>query len=207
SAPVVVLTHRGLFTSDAVPVLDLESNAWSDRPGTNLDRGALTADGLAGVLYTSGSTGLPKGVLVPHRGLSNLTVLHRKHLGVAPESRILQFASFSFDGCIFEVVMALCQGAALVLPPRGELAVGETLVRTVGAAGVTHAILPPAVLAALPEEARLGSIHTMIVSGDSPGGALMNRWMRGRRLINGYGLTETTVCATLHDYRADDFRN
>ncbi len=209
SAPVVLLVQghlSGRLPGLDVPVVDLteEAPAWGDCPTHDLPLAGLHARHLAYVIYTSGSTGMPKGVMVEHRGLCNLTLVHAGFLEVRPESKVLQFASFSFDGCVFEIVMALAQGASLHLPPPGTLPVGDVLLGMVAEQGITHAILPPAALASLPEEARLDSIRTLVVSGDRMPAALVRRWSSGRRLINGYGPTEMTVCTTLHECQASE---
>jgi amino acid adenylation domain-containing protein len=213
SAPVAVLTQKhleGLFASadSKLPVIDLANPNpdWASQPIENLDPrqiGLLPAH-LAYVIYTSGSTGKPKGALIPHRGLCNLTLVHKWYLAVCGLSRVMQFASFSFDGCAFEIVMSLCQGASLHIPGRNEKLLGDGLINFVAEHEITHAVLPPAVLNALPEESDLATIHTLILSGDSLPGALAAKWARGRRLFNGYGPTETTICATLYEYRSND---
>ena len=138
SEPVALLTQghlRRLFTEPghALPVLDLDHPAWGERPETNPDPHdiGLTPGHLAYVIYTSGSTGLPKGVMVQHRGLCNLVSVQIRDFAVEIDSRVLQFASFSFDACVSEVLMALCRGASLYLPRQGNVLVGETLIQAI----------------------------------------------------------------------------
>ncbi|HEU0077947.1 MAG TPA: amino acid adenylation domain-containing protein, partial [Longimicrobiaceae bacterium] len=206
SAPVVLLTQTSLagrFTGTDVPLLDVESGAaaWASQPHTNPERGDLTSLHPAYVIYTSGSTGRPKGVAVVHRGVCNLVQAQIRSLAVEPGSRVLQFASFSFDACVFELVMALCRGAALHLARRGALA-GEQLAEVIGREGITHATLPPAVLASLPEGAALESVRILVLAGDVVPEATARRWSVGRRLYNAYGPPEATVWGTLEECRS-----
>ncbi|HEU0055422.1 MAG TPA: amino acid adenylation domain-containing protein, partial [Longimicrobium sp.] len=204
SAPSLLLTRGALtarFAEAGVPLLDLADDAaWAGAPATNPERGELRPAHPAYVIYTSGSTGRPKGAMIQHRNVCGMVAAQERILPLEPGSRVLQFASFSFDGSVYEVFLALARGASLHLPEHPGPLAGDDLVRTVAEAGITHAIIPPAVLAALPDDERLPSIHTLIVSGDAPPVDLMARWSEGRRLINGYGPTEATVCTTLHDH-------
>ncbi|CDY78875.1 Siderophore biosynthesis non-ribosomal peptide synthetase modules @ Bacillibactin synthetase component F [Caballeronia glathei] len=210
SSPSALLTQhalRDMLTglAQSIPVLELDgaTHAWEHESEENLGRSdGLGPRSLAYVIYTSGSTGQPKGVAIEHQGLANLTVVHAQQLFVGPESRVLQFASFSFDGCIFEVVMALCQGASLYLHSHREILAGDALTQFVARHRISHAILPPSVVAGLDSTSALDSIKTMILSGDRLPLEIARRWSDGRRLINGYGPTEATVCATLHDFDA-----
>ncbi|MCT2589003.1 amino acid adenylation domain-containing protein [Streptomyces sp. N2-109] len=147
-------------------------------------------------IYTSGSTGHPKGVVVTHSGFSGVVEAQLRRFGVTPSSRILQFASHSFDGAVWELCGGLLTGATLVMAPAELTAPGPGLAALVERLAVTHATLPPAALTVM-EPAELTSLSSLIVSGEASSGETVRRWSAGRRFINGYGPTETTVCATL----------
>ena len=151
---------------------------------------------LAYVIYTSGSTGRPKGVLLEHRGLCNLAIAQAEHLGITPQSRVLQFASMSFDASVWEIFGALLAGAALVLARKEDLMPGVDMVQLLKDQAITVVTLPPSVLAVLPEDA-FPKLLTVVSAGEACPVEIMTRWRRGRRFINAYGPTESTVCASL----------
>lgn len=156
----------------------------------------VTADNLAYAIYTSGSTGKPKGVLVQHRGLSNLAEAQKQTFKLQPESRILQFASLSFDASIFEIIMALANGASLYLAPKESLLPGAGLLQFLRDNAITHATFPPAVLSILPSE-NLPALHTVISAGEGCSGKIVEQWAACRQFFNAYGVTEATVWTTV----------
>jgi amino acid adenylation domain-containing protein len=149
------------------------------------------------VIYTSGSTGRPKGVVVTHRGIPSLTVAQGEECGVGPGSRVLQFASLGFDAAVSEICMALLRGATLVLAPQERLMPGAALAGVLTEESVTHATLPPAVLPLQEGRDGLPADLTLIVAGESCPAAVADRWSGGRVMINAYGPTESSVCATM----------
>jgi thioesterase domain-containing protein len=155
------------------------------------------------LIYTSGSTGTPKGVMVEHRGLPNLAIAQIRTFSVEPDSRILQFASFNFDASVSEVAMALLGGACLYIPRRGVILAGDPLAKIVAEHRITHATLPPAVLATLTKGRELDSLRVLIVAGEALPDSLASQWVEGRRLINAYGPTETTIWAAGHECRVE----
>ncbi len=159
-------------------------------------------ENLAYVIYTSGSTGKPKGVLIEHRGLCNLAQAQIKIFGVQSDSRILQFASLSFDASISEMVMSLCSGAQLCLAKSDDLLPGHTLMQLLRQHAITHLTLPPTALSILPREEEL-DLQCLIVAGESCSPELVAGWSKGRRVFNAYGPTEATVCATIFENSAE----
>jgi amino acid adenylation domain-containing protein len=192
--------------SGGVPVVVLDQIEATDISGRSHHRNPTDADRLrplclgspAYVIYTSGSTGTPKGVVVSHAGLSSLAATQIDRLAIGPGSRVLQFASPGFDAAVAEIVTALLSGAALVIAPPDRLMPGEPLTALVRAAGVTHTTIPPTVLAGM-SVADLPRTVTLVVAGERCPRELVARWSPGRRMINAYGPTEVTVCATMSE--------
>src|SRR5947199_5256063 len=137
-------------------------------------------------IYTSGSTGRPKGVLLPHRGLCNVVAAQIAALGIQPGSRVLQFASLSFDASIFEIVMALGSGSTLCLGSSEQLMPGPDLARFLKDEAITTVTLPPSALTATPVE-ELPELRTITVAGEACPAELVERWGVGRRFYNLYG--------------------
>ncbi|HEX5740661.1 MAG TPA: amino acid adenylation domain-containing protein, partial [Pilimelia sp.] len=158
---------------------------------------AAGRDDAAYVIYTSGSTGRPKGVVVTHDGIGSLIVTATARLGVGPASRVAQFASIGFDVAVWDMVMALCVGGTLVVVPAHRRVAGHELTSYLCRHGVTHAILPPALVAALPETCALPPGMVLVVGTEAVPAALIRRWGATVRVVVAYGLTEATVNSTL----------
>jgi len=152
---------------------------------------------LAYLIYTSGSTGTAKGVLVTSSGIASMVRSQTERFSVTPHSRVLSFASLSFDASVSEIAMALSNGAALVLIGKQDRS-GRALRDQMVSQGITHATIPPPILGTLEPGNNL-PLETLIVAGESISAELADRWSEGRRLINAYGPTETTVCASMSE--------
>src|SRR5205814_6828486 len=109
SGAAVLVTNESLL--DSLPehsaklaCLDRDHEQIAQQPLENPSSG-VGPEHLAYIIYTSGSTGEAKGVLVKHRGLCNLSAVQVRSFGVQPESRVLQFFSFSFDASLWDLLM------------------------------------------------------------------------------------------------------
>ncbi|MFN6187220.1 MAG: amino acid adenylation domain-containing protein [Microcystis sp.] len=165
----------------------------------------LTSSNLANVIYTSGSTGKPKGVMVEHRGLVNLASSQIQSFAVNHNSRVLQFASFSFDACISEILMTFGSGATLYLAQKDALLPGQPLIERLVKNGITHVTLPPSALVVLPKES-LPNLQTLIVAGEACPLNLVKQWSVRRNFFNAYGPTEASVCASIGECHQNDLK-
>ncbi|MFJ4100271.1 non-ribosomal peptide synthetase [Amycolatopsis japonica] len=149
------------------------------------------------VTYTSGSTGLPKGVLVPHRGLTNLVNWYQETFEVVPGDRMPQLARPSFDGWSLEVWPCLANGATLCIPDEGIRRSAVELARWLCREEITTCFVTTALGVELFGQpwAELGSrLRSLLVGGEKlpaypPAGLPF-------RLYNVYGPTETSMLAT-----------
>ena len=196
SRPPLVLTQPQLQANlplDGAKVVNLDSG-WQALSGYGRDnpRAAVQPAHLAYVIYTSGSTGQPKGVQIAHRGACNLAVSQQAMFGVADDSRVLGFASLSFDAATFEWIMALLRGAAFHVcteEQRHNPAAIQTFLRE---HGITHATLPPALLPHLDSGAGY-ALETLVLAGETCGAQVVAPWLSVCRVFNAYGPTESTV--------------
>ncbi|MEH1099580.1 amino acid adenylation domain-containing protein [Micromonospora sp. CPCC 205561] len=199
--PVVVLTDADLAprlprTAATVLVADLANG----RPRVAYPPAVpLGGENLAYVIYTSGSTGRPKGVAVTHRSVLNFCHAQRRVLRAHAGDEVLQFASPSFDASVWEILLALANGATLVLPPP-DADPGDLRRH---AAELTHMTLPPPLLDRLdPDD--FPRLRVLVTGGEACTADQAARWADRVRVLHAYGPTETTVVATIAELRATD---
>ncbi|MFC0063317.1 amino acid adenylation domain-containing protein [Umezawaea endophytica] len=167
-----------------------------------VDGGPVSLDSAMYVIYTSGSTGKPKGVVVPHEGIASLAATAIDRMDLKTGSRVLQFASVGFDVAVFELTMALTVGGRLVLAPDEVRVAGPALTDFLRERRITHMILPPSLVAALPEDCELPAGSTILVGTETVPPDVIGRWAGRLNLLAAYGLTEATVNSTLWRARA-----
>ena len=196
--PVVILT-RGQGSFRDLPVLDLlelPDQLPARVPPTWLDD---PTERLATLFYTSGTTGMPKGVECHHAGYVNLALSYADYLGlVAGMDATSLTSSLGYDGSISEMYSAWVSGCAVVMLTKDEVRSGPDLVPVLRESEVTVLFCPPVLLTTLTSSPELDLPYPLcryiIPAGEAFPAALVEPWTRGRRqVINTYGPTEAST--------------
>jgi len=215
AAPVLLLTTAALADrlpeAGGVPVLLVDdattTTACAALSGADLVDAERTAplrlDHPAYTIFTSGTTGRPKGVVVTHTGLAAFAANQAAHYGVGEGSRALQLASPSFDVSVAEFFWSLLCGGCLVVAEGTPT--GAELVKVLRERRISHLMIPPSVLAEVPRTA-LPELKVMITGAEVLPAELAGFWGRDRTLINAYGPTEAScdVSFAIRDPRTAD---
>lgn len=199
--PVVLLTDaagvaRWSGIATTTRMIDADVAIHLPTPATILPPSWLTSSSLAYVVYTSGTTGRPKGVLIEHRGIVNLVASDIDEFKLAVGDRVAQGSSAAYDSSVEETWLALAAGATLVVMDEDASRLGPDLIGWLQHERISIFCPPPTLLRATgcddPESA-LPDLRLLYVGGEALPQDVADRWARGRRMVNGYGPTECTV--------------
>ena len=159
-------------------------------------------DQLAYIVYTSGTTGNPKGVVIEHASICNFVKVAAELYGFHPGDRVYQGMTIAFDFSVEELWVPLIAGATLVPGRPGASLVGEDLADFLLERRVTGLCCVPTLLATIEKD--LPDLRFLLVSGEACPHHLMVRWHKpGRTILNAYGPTEATVTATATEFSPD----
>ncbi len=204
AAPALLLTSQRLVVTlpvHAARPLLIEHALVHGARDDDIDAGVRGAD-VAYLMYTSGSTGSPKGVLVTHGGVANYLAWRHSYFPLHAHDRVLQKASLSFDDSVWEILEPLSAGAAVILArPRFEFD-SAYLVSLMVQRRISAACFVPSLLQAIIGEPGVGacdSLRRLTTGGETLSVELQRRVLErlpGAVLYNGYGATETTIALT-----------
>ncbi|KAJ5122691.1 hypothetical protein N7526_009628 [Penicillium atrosanguineum] len=155
------------------------------------------------VVYTSGSTGRPKGVVLEHRALSTSILAHGAALKIGTESRMLQFASCSFDISIYEHMTTLVLGGCVCIP--SDDARMNQPAQYARESGATITLSTPTVMHALGQD-DIPTMQMISLGGEPITHEVVEIWKQRAQVCNGYGPAECTICA-MHPIEAQDGGN
>ncbi|KAF9884567.1 hypothetical protein FE257_001452 [Aspergillus nanangensis] len=161
----------------------------------------VTAHGAMYAAFTSGSTGTPKGVVIEHGSYCVAAQEYNKQTLIDRHSRVLQFASYSFDAHIGETISTLMAGACVCIPSDQDRQ--NALAQAASSMQITHAMLTPAVARLIRRE-EMPSLRTLTLMGEAMRPSDYAYWAEKVRLFNGYGPTECTVAISCREYRPGD---
>lgn len=207
--PVLVLT-RGLSSFRDLPTLDVlavpdkpprrQPASWMDDPTQRL----------AAIFYTSGTTGLPKGVECPHAGYVNLALTYADYFDLVPGIDATSLtSSLGYDGSISEMYSAWVAGCAVVLLTKDQVRSGPDLVPILRDSEVTVLFCPPVLLTTLTLTPEIDLPYPLcryiVPAGEPFPPALVEPWTRARRqIINTYGPTEASTDTSRQSLRPDE---
>ncbi|MER6502490.1 non-ribosomal peptide synthetase [Streptomyces sp. NPDC001455] len=173
-------------------------------PGPHAKYAAAAGGRTACILHTSGSTGAPKPVVLPHSGLAHRITAFADLYRITAEDRIAQLAAASVDVVLWETLLALTIGGTLCVPHGRQRVPGIGLVRWLAAEQVSVATMTPTMLAALPE-VTLPELRLLVVGGEALAPARFGYWIDRHQVANAYGPTEATIATHVAPHiTADD---
>ncbi|WP_137134247.1 Pls/PosA family non-ribosomal peptide synthetase [Rhizobium sp. FKY42] len=191
---------RGLSVPHLVVTLDREHLS---KFASSAVQVGPASDDLCYILYTSGTTGRPKGVAVAHRSICNFVRVAADAYGYRPEDRVYQGMTIAFDFSTEEIWVPFAAGATIVPAPGRMTLVGEELAEFLRANEITCMACSPTLLSSV--ESDVPSLRAILVGGEHCPQNLVQRWWRpDRQILNTYGPTEATVTATMCYLTPDD---
>lgn len=211
SRAVVLITDeagRIRAASSGFPVVHIFDIGDNSQPETSLTRSPrLGPENLAYMIYTSGTTSRPKGVLIEHRSIVNLVHSDIDEFQLCPGDRVVQGSSAAYDSSIEECWLAWASGATLVIMDDETTRLGPDLVPWLRREGITVLCPPPTLLRTTgcqEPESDLPDLRLLYVGGEALTQDVADVWAKGRRLVNGYGPTECTVTCSRADIAIGD---
>ena len=203
SLVLVQPTHRDIFQDNfSIKIVVLDTTYLDSLPSSSeLPPRRVTPSNTAYIHFTSGSTGLPKGIMIEHRNLCTAVSALASPMRITSAARVLQWASYVFDLSFGDIFVTLSQGACICVPSEHERI--NDLAGAIVRMGVNTACLVPSVARILfPED--VPCLQTLLLGGEALLQENLERWADKVAMSAMYGPSECTVwCTSQVDLRVD----
>ncbi|KAL4928191.1 uncharacterized protein BDV17DRAFT_291936 [Aspergillus undulatus] len=181
-APTVLAMNDGLLQSLPSPSGQVISN--------------VTPSNAAFVIFTSGSTGKPKGVVLEHGAMSTSMQSHGATFGMNAQTRAFNFAHFTFDISLHDIISTLQFGGCVCLPSDQERV--NDMAGAMRRMGVNYSFLPPRVIHTI-KPSDVPGLKTLVVGGEAVQAEHLEPWLDGVRVFNAYGPAECCIASTCNE--------
>ncbi|KAF5630184.1 C6 transcription factor [Fusarium sp. NRRL 25303] len=186
--------HRHLFSNyQAIELSDTYDFMLPQTSDNHPTRASHPKDA-AYLIFTSGSTGKPKGVVVEHQSFSSGMAQHAKAQFIDRHSRVLQFASYTHDACIVEILTTLCVGGTICSPSEDERVNG--LVQFINSQSVNWAVLTLSFIPSIDHD-EIPTLENVVLAGERTLQSNISSWAASVKLLSGYGVSECSVVTTI----------
>ena len=199
---LVAPKHTGLFDGIVDNIVAVQDELFGslseveDKPMVS----TVQPDNAAFIVFTSGSTGKPKGVIIEHRGFCTMAHYQSPRIHLGPQARVLQFASHSFDICLFESFATLICGGCVCIPSEEDRM--NNLTGAISKLNANWLIMVATVADTFrPEE--VPGVKTVILGGEPLRPDIHARWANSVHLINDYGPAECSILAVMTESKAN----
>lgn len=158
----------------------------------------MSAEYAAYVLFTSGSTGVPKGLVMTHRGVCTSMSESTARIGISSSTNVLQFSSYVFDFCVAEICGPLIRGGTVFVPSEDDRM--NRLVQFINDTGINTLYLTPSFARTI-RPAQVPGVGLLLLAGESVPQDVLHQWFGNVRVMNGWGPAEVCCFSTLHEFK------
>lgn len=187
--------YEELCQSIPCKTLAIDQTATERQPGRLYTLPYVQSDSPAYVIFTSGSTGKPKGAVIHHSSWVSSSTAFAPAMGISDSSRVLQFASYTFDACLIEIFSTLMLGGTICVPDQASRT--NDLPGVINKFNINWATLTPSVVRTM-QPSQVPQLKALVLVGEAMSQQDLLIWADRVMLGNGYGPTECSAIATVN---------